>query len=114
MRPLSDLFTMAEAGLIADSMEVYARRFHSSQRDNDSYSPSSVIEDIQNAIRDVHMSGILHKTVVSDMPTYIQPSKEVPDMLSYLRHSQKRTFLCTNRYNIIPLTKIQVNTYLTF
>ena len=101
MRPLSDLFTMAEACLIADSMEVYAKRFSSSQRDNDSYSPASVIEDIQNAIRDVHLSGILHKTVVSNMPKYIQPSNEVLDMLSYLKHSQKRAFLCTNRYVII-------------
>ena len=100
MRPLSDLFTMAEACLIADSMEVYSSRFRSSQRDNDSYSPSSVIEDIQNAIRDVHMSGILHKTVISDMPKYVQSSLEVIDMLSYLRHSNKRTFLCTNRYNV--------------
>jgi hypothetical protein len=91
MRPLNDLFSMAEACLIADSMEIFR------QYESTTYVPFTVVEDIRNAINDVHTSGVLHNSVVLNMPKFIEPSPDLFDMLEYLRNANKRIFLCTNR-----------------
>lgn len=93
MRPLNDLFSMAEACLIADSIQVFQAAFPNAP---EAISYSSIIEDVRTAISDVHTSGVLHTAVVKDMQKYIQPSPAVLDMLTYFRTANKTVFLCTN------------------
>lgn len=93
MRPLFDLFSIAEGCLIADSIDQFERR---KQMFGEAYTPSDVIDDVQNAIRDVHVSGLLHNTVIADLDKYITPSPDLPRLFNHLKNGGKKLFLCTN------------------
>lgn len=58
MRPLNDLFSMAEACLIADAIHIFE---HKKDFYGEMYDPLTVIDDVQSAIREVHSSGSLHQ-----------------------------------------------------
>lgn len=98
MRPLNDMFAMAEACLVADVIQVLDR---SADLYGDSYSPSIVIDDVLNAIRDVHISGAMHSAVLHDPQRFIIPTPELYDMLKRYKDSGKDLFLCTNR-SVVP------------
>ena len=94
MRPLLDFYSMAEACLIADVIEINNRLSSSS---SSSSLNNSLIETIRLAIQQVHTSGILHAAIVGNMSTYVEPSPHLISMLRHLRNAKKRVFLCTNR-----------------
>jgi HAD superfamily 5'-nucleotidase-like hydrolase len=94
MKPLNDLFSMAEACLIADAIEVFE---HRKTRQGELYSPNAVIDDIQAAIRDVHVSGAMHTAVTTDLDRFVKYNPKLADMLIHLKKSGKKVFLCTNR-----------------
>ena len=96
MRPLLDFYSMAEACLIADVIEIN-NRLSSSSSSSSSSSNNSLIETIRLAIQQVHTSGILHAAIVGNMSTYVEPSPHLISMLRHLRNAKKRVFLCTNR-----------------
>ena len=91
MRPLLDFYSMAEACLIADVIEINNRLSSSSSSNN------ALIETIRLAIQQVHTSGILHAAIVGNLSTYVEPSPHLINMLRHLRNAKKRVFLCTNR-----------------
>lgn len=93
MRPLFDLFSIAEGCLIADSIDQFERR---RQMYGEAYTSSDVIDDVQSAIRDVHVSGLLHNTVMADLDRYIAPSPDLPRLFQHLKSGGKKVFLCTN------------------
>jgi hypothetical protein len=62
----------------------------------EAYTPSDVIDDVQTAIKDVHVSGMLHNTVMADLDRYINPSPDLPRLFNHLKDSGKKLFLCTN------------------
>lgn len=93
MLPLNDLFALAEGCLIADSIAVFEKK-----RDQygEEYSAGAVVDDVQAAIREVHVSGAMHSRVMGDMPRFIIPSPDLADTLQHLRAGGKNLFLCTN------------------
>jgi len=94
MKPLNDLFSIAEACLIADTVEL----FHSKQaRTGESYVPSSVVEDVQTAISTVHVDGTMQSAVLADPARFIRASPQLGSLLDHLTSSGKQMFLCTNR-----------------
>lgn len=94
MKPLNDLFSVAEACLIADTIELFQSRKESV---GDNYEPYSIIDDVQSAIRDVHVNGAMQKSVIANPDQYIKRNPQLADMLTHLTSSGKKTFLCTNR-----------------
>jgi HAD superfamily 5'-nucleotidase-like hydrolase len=94
MRPLYDLFSIVEASLISDLIDYFEhrKRFH-----GESYDPAAVMEDIEAAVRDVHISGNMHSTIVQDLDKYVLPSPKLPELFTHLHNvGQKKLFLCTN------------------
>ena len=64
MRGLLDLFSLAEACLIADVTQLFVDR-------GVSFNPTSVAEDVRNSIEFVHRSGNMHNAVIADPETYL-------------------------------------------
>ncbi len=93
MRPLHDLFSMAEACLIADCIEIFEQI---KRTRGEAYSASAIIDDVQAAIRDVHVSGEMHNAVIQDLDRFVKLNPLLPDLLLHLKRSGKRLFLCTN------------------
>lgn len=93
MRPLNDLFAMAEGCLIADSIAVFECK-----RDQygEEYSAGAVVDDVQAAIAEVHTSGVMHSRVMDNMAKYIIPSQDLASTLQHLKNGGKDLFMCTN------------------
>lgn len=60
------------------------------------YSAGAVVDDVQAAIREVHVSGAMHSRVVGNMEKYIIPSPDLAHTLQHLRRGGKDLFMCTN------------------
>ncbi|RLN67859.1 hypothetical protein BBJ28_00024232, partial [Nothophytophthora sp. Chile5] len=88
MEPLNDLFSVAHACLFADVVQYMIDR-------DIEYEPIALVEDVHQAIADVHMSGNMHKEVALDLPKYIEPNPALRPLLERIR-SGKKSFLCTN------------------
>uniref|UniRef100_H3HDU7 5'-nucleotidase domain-containing protein n=1 Tax=Phytophthora ramorum TaxID=164328 RepID=H3HDU7_PHYRM len=89
MEPLNDLFSVAHACLFADVVQYMMDR-------DIEYEPVALVEDVNQAIANVHLSGDMHKEVALDLPKYIEPSPTLRPLLERIRNSGKKTFLCTN------------------
>lgn len=93
LKPLNDLFALAEACLIADVIDIF-EQIKTTTGQN--YHPESIINDVQAAIRDVHVSGLMHNTVIKDLDVYCHASPHLPKLLENMRKAGKKLFLCTN------------------
>lgn len=93
MRPLNDLFSVAEGCLIADVMELFISNSH---KTGETFVPSSLVEDVQQAISEVHINGSMQGAVLADPQRYIKSAPDLGNMLSHVRDSGKKLFLCTN------------------
>lgn len=91
LRPISDMFALAEACLISDCIDVYNKIY-----DKNNFCCDMVINDIQEAIRDVHISGLLHNNILQNKEKYIFYNQNLLSMLKYLKKNNKKLFLCTN------------------
>lgn len=94
MRPLNDLFSIAEACLIAETIEIYE---HRKRTKGELYSPTAVVDDIQAAIREVHVSGAMHNAVIADLERFVDYNPRCITMLEHFQSAGKKMFLCTNR-----------------
>lgn len=90
MRPLHDLYCVPEACLIADMVD------HFENNAWQAYDAEAVVEDVQAAIRDAHVSGAIQSVIVSKPELYIKRSPHLAQTLLHLRRSNKKLFLCTN------------------
>lgn len=93
MKPLNDMFAMAEACLIADVIHTLEVKKDSY---GELYEAPTVVDDILGAIKDVHISGAMHGAVLEDPARFIKPSPHLRDMLVRYRKAGKQLFLCTN------------------
>lgn len=93
LRPLNDMFSIAEACLIADAMETFE---HNKNRRGELYSTPAIIDDIQAAIREVHVSGQMHNAVIADLDRFVHHNPLLPDLLQHIKAGGKKLFLCTN------------------
>ncbi|KAF1785261.1 HAD-like domain [Phytophthora cactorum] len=89
MEPLNDLFSVAHACLFADVVQYMIDR-------DIEYEPIALVEDVNQAITNVHLSGEMHKEVARDLPKYIEPNPALRPLLERIRDSGKKSFLCTN------------------
>jgi HAD superfamily 5'-nucleotidase-like hydrolase len=93
MKPLNDLFTVSEACLIADTMELF---MSVQRRTGEKFDLLSIVTDVQNAISDVHINGSMQNAVLADPEQYIKDSPNLASMLQHVSQSGKKAFLCTN------------------
>lgn len=84
-----DQFSLAEACLLADVCEYF-------DKNNISFSPAAVYQDVSSSIAHVHVSGLMHRTVMADVEKYIHHSPKIPKMLAEFRNSGVETFLLSN------------------
>lgn len=82
LKPLNDLFSMAECCLIADTIQYFKDR----QID---FCPSNVVTDILGAIRDTHLSGDFHRIVANNPEMYFDPTPHLKEVLENLKHAGK-------------------------
>lgn len=83
LKPLNDLFSMAECCLIADTIQYF--------KDNTiDYCPSNTVTDVLGAIRDTHISGDFHRLVASNPKMYFDPTPDLKSVLNNLKDSGKR------------------------
>ncbi|RYH18018.1 hypothetical protein EON65_27805 [archaeon] len=94
LKPINDLFSLAEACLIADVIEVFE---HKKLTTGEPYATEMVVDDVQAAIRDVHVSGSMHQAVVKDLDKYVYNNRSISALMEHLRKAGKKVFLCTNR-----------------
>jgi HAD superfamily 5'-nucleotidase-like hydrolase len=89
IKPLNDLFSMAECCLIADTVQFF--------KEHDiPFSPRNAVTDILNAIRDTHISGDFHRLVAKTPEKYVRPSPHLKDVLHSLKEAGKSLILVSN------------------
>ena len=89
MHQLRDIFSLPEACLIANLTQFFIDnmiRFDSEY----------LFHDVNRAISEVHTSGVLYSSIISNIELYIHRSGEIGQLLSGLRKSGKKVFLLTN------------------
>jgi len=89
LKPLNDLFSMAECCLIADTIQFF--------KDHGiAYCPNNVVNDILGAIGDTHISGEFHRIVADDPGTYFQPTPHLNEVLTSLKNAGKHLIFASN------------------
>lgn len=89
LKPLNDLFSMAECCLIADTIQFFKDR-------NIDYCPNNAVKDILSAIGDTHISGDFHRIVANDPGRYFDPTPHLKSVLVNLKKSGKRLIFASN------------------
>jgi HAD superfamily 5'-nucleotidase-like hydrolase len=87
------MYSLAEGCLIADAIDHFESH---KKKSGELYSPQAVIDDVQSAIRSVHISGMMHSAVMNDLDRFIIPNPKLPDIFTHLAKGGKRFLLCTN------------------
>lgn len=82
LKPLNDLFSMAECCLIADTIQFF--------KDRDiPYCPMNAATDVLSAIRDTHISGDFHRIVAENPGQYFLPAPHLEQVLNNLKEAGK-------------------------
>ena len=82
LKPLNDLFSMAECCLIADVIQFF--------KDTDiPYCPQNAATDVLSAIRETHISGDFHKIVAQNPEKFFIPSPHLGEVLNNLKEAGK-------------------------
>lgn len=90
LKPLNDLFSTAEACLLADVVQWFRDR-------NIPFDKRSVVTDVLAAITQAHVSGELHETVSENLETYIEPDgQHLLQLLDRFRAAGKKLMLVSN------------------
>lgn len=82
LKPLNDLFSMAECCLIADTIQFFKDK-------NIPYCPMNAATDVLSAIRDTHISGQFHKEVAENPSSYFLPAPHIEKVLNNLKEAGK-------------------------
>lgn len=89
LKPLNDLFSMAECCLIADTVQFF--------KDNSiPFFPRSCVEDILGVISATHISGDFHRLVASNPEKYFEPKPHLASVLQTLKDSGKKLIFVSN------------------
>jgi HAD superfamily 5'-nucleotidase-like hydrolase len=84
-----DQFSLAEACLLSDVCEYF-------YRNKISFSPAAVYQDVSASISHVHVSGLMHRTVMGDVDKYLHHSPKIRQLLTELREAGVETFMLSN------------------
>jgi len=89
LKPLNDLFSMAECCLIADTVQFF--------KDNDiPFCPKIAITDILQSVTQTHISGDFHRLVAEHPERYFEATPHLKEVLNGLRQSGKRLIFVSN------------------
>ena len=89
LKPLNDLFSMAECCLIADTIQFFKER-------SIPYCAQNVVTDVLKAVTDTHISGDFHRIVANNPERYFDPTPHLKDVLVNLKASGKRLIFVSN------------------
>ncbi len=89
LKPLNDLFSMAECCLIADVVGFFTEN-------NIPFCPKNAVVDCQDAIGRTHISGDFHRLVAKEPEKYFEPRPHLNEMLQNLKSSGKRLIFVSN------------------
>jgi FMN phosphatase YigB (HAD superfamily) len=89
LKPLNDLFSMAECCLIADTIQFFKDR-------EIDFSPRNAVTDCLLAIGATHISGDFHRIVADDPKKYLEPTPNLKGVLEQLKGSGKRLIFASN------------------
>ena len=89
LKPLNDLFSMAESCLIADTIQFFKDR-------SIPYYPQNVVTDVLKCVTETHLSGDFHRLVAKDPERYFNPTPHLKMVLTKLKESGKRLIFASN------------------
>ncbi|CAB9506637.1 nucleotidase domain-containing protein 3 [Seminavis robusta] len=89
LKPLNDLFSMAECCLIADTIQFF--------KDRDiPFCPMNAATDVLSAIRETHISGDFHRIVAENPEQYFLPAPHIKQVLNNLKEAGKSLIFVSN------------------
>ena len=88
LRQLMDVFSMPEMMLLANVVDYFDHK-------RIAYDPKILFWSVQQAVREVHVSGLLYKEVCSNVDKYLQRDS-LKALLDFLKNTGKALFLITN------------------
>lgn len=89
LRPLNDLFSMAECCLMADTVQFFLDR-------EIPFCPRSAVNDVLGSITGTHVSGEFHKMVAREPEKYFEGKPYLKSVLDKLKDSGKRLIFVSN------------------
>jgi len=89
LKPLNDLFSMAECCLMADVIQFFKDH-------NIPFHARSVVNDILSAIGSTHISGNFHRIVADNPSIYFEPKPYLARVLQTLKQSGKKPIFVSN------------------
>lgn len=89
LKPLNDLFSMAECCLMADTVQFFLDR-------GIRFCPRSAVTDVLGSITGTHVSGQFHRKVAEEPMKYFEENPFLRDVLNKLKESGKRLIFVSN------------------
>ena len=83
LKPLNDLFSMAECCLMADTVQFFLDR-------DIPFCPRSAVNDVLGSITKTHISGNFHKVVADNPSKYFEEKPHLKEVLNSFKKSGKR------------------------
>ncbi|XP_061679012.1 5'-nucleotidase domain-containing protein 3 [Syngnathoides biaculeatus] len=89
MKQFMDIFSLPEMNLLSCVNDFFMKH-------NIDYEPVHLYKDVKEAIRDVHVKGIMYRAVEADIGKYICYGEQSQAVLKKLSEDGKKMFLITN------------------
>ncbi|CAO2581305.1 5'-nucleotidase domain-containing protein 3 [Lemmus lemmus] len=89
MKQFMDIFSLPEMTLLSCVNEHFLKN-------NIDYEPVHLYKDVKDAIRDVHIKGIMYRAIEADIEKYICYAEQTRAVLAKLADHGKKMFLITN------------------
>jgi len=83
LKPLNDLFSMAECCLMADTVQFFLDR-------DIPFCPRSAVNDVLGSITNTHISGDFHKLVAKEPEKYFEEKPHLKQVLDTMKAAGKR------------------------
>ncbi|KAL7496018.1 hypothetical protein ACHAWT_004398 [Skeletonema menzelii] len=89
LKPLNDLFSMAECCLMADTVQFFLDR-------DIPFCPRSAVNDVLGSITNTHISGDFHKLVAQEPEKYFEEKPHLKQVLDGMKAAGKRLIFVSN------------------
>ncbi|KAL9182634.1 hypothetical protein ACHAXT_013286 [Thalassiosira profunda] len=89
LKPLNDLFSMAECCLMADTVQFFLDR-------DIPFCPRSAVSDVLGSITGTHISGDFHRRVAKEPERYFEDKPNLKSVLDKMKQSGKRLIFVSN------------------
>ncbi|KAG8578417.1 hypothetical protein GDO81_010480 [Engystomops pustulosus] len=89
LKQFMDIFSLPEMTLLSCVNDYFLKN-------NIDYEPVHLYKDVKDAIRDVHVKGLMYRAVEADIERYICYGEKTQAVLAKLANHGKKMFLITN------------------